>query len=300
LKSVEVALRRLIRRDNTLSVVWDALVEIWAVDSIPKDLDGFYRDKEIESCQLEQVLEYTYFEAYQDLLNGAAVHKTSPWAGEENRLTIIVDAMSVREACLLKPLLEAQGYQVESLSFSLSALPSDTAAFTRKHLNMGQPTQISSRQGIFISPPGHPVPQFPPPNLRFVWLRYPDRGLHATILSPSEVFGKTSEYILEILRKSGRDAFLLTSDHGYVYADAADQVFPITQSAQTEMRKVFGGSRYARGKEASPGVIEKSLSVGDTLMVRGRYLWRQRDKRYFHGGLSFVECLVPVIKAKVK
>lgn len=301
MKSVEVALRRLIGRDNTLSVVWDALVEIWGVDSIPEDLDGFYRDKEIESCQLEEALEQTYFEAYQELLNGAAVHKTSPWTGEEDRLTLIVDAMSVREACLLKPVLEAQGYLVESISFSLSALPSHTEAFARKHFNVSQPTQISGRHGVFVSPPGHPAPQFPPHDLRFVWLRYPDRGLHATILSPSEVFGKTSQYILEILRNSGRDAFLLTSDHGYIYADTADHAFPVAQSVQTAMRKVFGGSRYAQDlKEASATVCEKTLSVGDTLLVRGRYLWRQRDKRYFHGGLSFMECLVPVIKVEVK
>ena len=301
MKSTEVALRRLIGRENTLSVVWDTLVEIWRVDSIPKDLDGFYRDKEIESCRLEETLEQTYFEAYQELLNGAAVHKISPWAGEEERLTLIVDAMSVREACLLSPILEGQGYRVESLSFSLSALPSHTEAFARKHFNMGQPTQISGRQGIFVSPPGHPVPQFPPYDLCFVWLRYPDRGLHATILSPSEVFGKTSQYILEILRNSGRNTFLLTSDHGYIYADTADHAFPIAQSVQREMRKVFGGSRYVQGpKEALATVYEKTLSVGDTLLVRGRYLWRQRDKRYFHGGLSFVECLIPVIKAKTK
>ncbi|HEX76885.1 MAG TPA: hypothetical protein G4O03_00480 [Dehalococcoidia bacterium] len=300
MKNIEVALRRLIGGDNTLSVVWDALTDIWSVDSVPHDLDGFYGDKEIESCRLEETLERTYLEAYEELRDAAAVYKTSPWAGEEDRLVIIVDAMSIREACLLKPFLEAQNYRVESLSFSLSALPSDTASFTRKHFNMGQPTQISARQGIFVSPPGHPVPQFPPQNLRFIWLRYPDRGLHATILSPSEVFGKTSQYILEILRNSGRDAFLLTSDHGYVYADRADHAFELAQSAQTAMRKLFGGARYARGKEASPIVIEKTLSAGDTLLVRGRYIWRQRDKMYFHGGLSFVECLVPVIKAKAK
>lgn len=296
-----MALRRLINREDTLSVVWNALLDIWGVDSIPKDLDGFYREKEMESCRLEETLEQTYFEAYQELLNGVAAHMTPPWAGEEDRLTIIVDAMSVREACLLRPFLEDQGYLVESLSFSLSGLPSHTEAFARKHFNMGQPTQISRRQGIFVSPPGHPVPQFPPYDLRFAWLRYPDRGLHATILSPSEVFDKTSKYILEILRNSGCNTFLLTSDHGYIYADAADHAFPIAQSVQTAMRKVFGGSRYVYGpKDASAIVCEKTLSVGDTLLVRGRYLWRQRDKRYFHGGLSFVECLVPVIKAKTK
>lgn len=301
MKNIEVALRRLVHGHNTLSVVWDALVEIWTTDSIPDDLDRFYGDKEIESCWLEEALEHTYVEAYQELLNGATTHKTSPWMGEEGRLVLIVDAMSVREACLLKPLLESKGYRVENLSFSLSALPSDTAAFTRRHFNMGQPTQITSKRGIFVSPPGHPVPQFPPQNLRFVWLRYPDRGLHATILTPTEVFGKTSQYILEILKNSGRDSFLLTSDHGYVYAERADHAFPLAQSVQTAMRKAFGGSRYVRDpKEASPLVVDKTLSAGDTVMVRGRYVWRQRDKMYFHGGLSFVECLVPVIKAKAK
>lgn len=301
MKSIEVALRRLTDGDNTLSVVWDALVEIWAVDSIPKDLDAFYRDKETESCQLEEALEQTYFEAYQELLNGAAAQKTPPWAGQEDTLTVIVDAMSVREACLLKPWLKAQGYHVESLSFSLSALPSHTEAFARRYFNIGQPTQISGRQGIFVSPPGHPVSQYPSHNIRFAWLRYPDRGLHATILSPSEVFDKTSQYILEIMRNSGRSAFMLTSDHGYIYAESADHAFPVAQSVQAGMRKVFGNSRYAQDAKETPAIVrEKTLSVGDTLLVRGRYLWRQRDKRYFHGGLSFVECLVPVIKVKAQ
>jgi len=264
-------------------------------------LDAFYREKEIESCRLEEALEHAYVEAYPELLDEAATHKTSPWADEDERLVLIVDAMSVREACLLKPILESQGYRVESFSFSLSALPSDTAAFTRRHFNMGQPTQITSKQGIFVSPPSHPVPQFPPQNLRFVWLRYPDRGLHATILTPTEVFGKTSQYILEILKKSGRNSFLLTSDHGYVYADRSDHAFPLAQSVQTAMRKAFGGSRYARdSREVATTVIDKTLTAGDTLIVRGRYVWRQRDKTYFHGGLSFVECLVPVIKVRVK
>ena len=301
MKSIEMAVRHLIEGNNTLSVVWNALLDIWRVDSIPKDLDGFYREKETESCRLEETLERTYFEAYEELLNSAMAYVTPPWANEQDRLTLIVDAMSVREACLLRPYLEAEGYQVESMSFSLSALPSHTEAFTRKYFNMGQPAQITGKQGIFVSPPGHPVPQYPSHNIRFAWLRYPDRGLHATILSPSEVFDKTSEYILEMMRNSGRSAFLLTSDHGYIYAESADHAFPVAQSVQREMRKVFGGSRYVQApKEASATVREKTLSVGDTLLVRGRYVWRQRDKRYFHGGLSFAECLVPVIKIKAK
>lgn len=301
MKAVEVALRRLIGGDNTLSVVWDALLEIWGVDAIPQDLDGFYREREAHSCRLEEALEQTYFEAYQDLLRAASAHKTSPWASKDDRLVLIVDAMSMREACLLRPFLEGQGYSVEALSFSFSALPSDTESFARRHFNISQPTQIAQRQGIFISPPGHPIPQFPPQSKQFAWLRYPDRGLHAAILSPSEVFTKTSQYILEILHNSGRNAFLLTADHGYIYAEVADHTFPVSASLQKAMRQVFGGSRYVKSpKESPPAVLEKALFFGDTLLVRGRYLWPQRDKRYFHGGLSFVECLVPVIKLKAK
>lgn len=299
MKAIESALHRLIAGENTLSVVWDALQEIWSVDGIPQDLDGFYREREVYSCRLEEALEHAYHEAYDELLTAASAHNTSPWAGENDRLVIIVDGMSVREACLLRPFLEGQGYRLEALSFSLSALPSETEAFARRHFNMAQPTQIAQRGGIFVSPPGYRVPLFPPQNLRFVWLRYPDRGLHAAILSPSEVFTKTSQYILEMLGNSGRHAFLLTADHGYIYAEVADHAFPVSVSLQRAMRQVFGGSRYAKpAQEPPPAVLERTLPLGDTLLVRGRYLWRQRDKRYFHGGLSFVECLVPVIKVK--
>ena len=299
--SIETALRRLIRADDTLLVLWDALLHIWSVDSLPQNLDVFYRDREVESCRLEEAIEQTYFEAYTELLGRAASHSIPPWSGEEERLTIIVDAMSIREACLLKPFLEEQGYVVESLSFSLSALPSHTDAFARKQFNMTQPTQINGRQGVFVSPPGHPVPRYPPHNLRFVWLRYPDKGLHVSILSPSEVFGKTSQYLFEILRSSGRHSFLLTSDHGYIYAETADHAFPVAQSVQSGMRKVFGGSRYVQDAKEVPSIVgEKAVSFDNTLLVRGRYLWRLRDKRYFHGGLSFMECLVPVMKVQTR
>lgn len=299
MKAIEIALQRLIDGDSTLPVVWDALLEIWAVDSLPDDLDAFYREKEVASCRLEEALEKTFFEAYNELLQAVATHETAPWQGEEGRLVLIVDGMSVREACLLKPLLEGQGYRVEDLYFSLSALPSDTEAFARRHFNMGQPTQIKQRQGIFVSPPNHPVPRYPPHSIHFVWLRYPDKGLHASILAPSEVFTKTSQYLLEILRNSARSAFLLTADHGYIYAEIADHAFSISRQLQADMRRFFGGSRHVKGPQEVPfAVREKTLAIGQTLLVRGRYLWPQRDKRYFHGGLSFIECLVPVIKVR--
>lgn len=298
MKAIEPALRRLIVGDDTLKTVWNALVDIWRVDSLPQNLDAFFDEREALTCHLEETLERTFRESYEHLLAAASAWSSPPWEDDWDGLRVIVDGISVREACLFMPWLREKGYKVDSLSFSLSALPSVTESFARRALDISQPREITRRHGVFVSPPNNPVPQFPSPDVKFLWLRLPDRPFHFTFLSPSEVFDMTAKHILEILHNFPVERFLFTSDHGYVYATKPEHLIPLGPAVQKDLGKVFRGKRYAEGKEdVPPRIIETYCAAfGNQLLIRSRHILPMRDRRYFHGGLSFSECLVPVLK----
>lgn len=295
-RHAEDCLSQLISGADPLLSIWHALEQIWETDNPVDDVNAYFLQREAISCAFEGLIREAYWEIYTEIIRSASMAEP-PWQEGREELTIIVDGMSLREAELFSPLMTSKGYEIERFSFSLSALPSDTVTFCRKFLNISQLGDIKRKKGLLVSPK-RPVPQFFP-QVNLVWLRYPDVRLHEEILSPSEVFSKAAELLFQIFSNSHKETFLVTADHGYVYAENSDHVWDPYPSIQKELKSYFGGKRFTEAdKEASPIIKERSLIVGDYRLVRGRYLWPRRGSNMVHGGISFLECLVPVLKVR--
>jgi len=113
-----------------------------------------------------------------------------------------------------------------------------------------------------------------------------------------------------VLEASGRNVALITSDHGYLYAREANQYWLMPRRVEETARSTFPrasrvrplSDEQARGlrDHESPAVEQRFFAFGEMhAAIRGRYWWGSaspNDGCTAHGGLSFVECLVPVLR----
>ena len=115
--------------------------------------------------------------------------------------------------------------------------------------------------------------------------------------------------LVEVLDILEADEFLVTSDHGYLYIKSAALFWKASPGDEKALRKLFGGKRalpiekVGREFDKLRGVPRDrtyALFDDEGCYVRGRYAWSvQRDPTDVnHGGISLMECLVPVMKIR--
>jgi len=126
----------------------------------------------------------------------------------------------------------------------------------------------------------------------------------------ADAFQSTVRTLTAVLETSGRDTALVTSDHGYLYARFPTQHWPMPGGVEDTARSTFPRSSRVRAltderaralrDHESPAVEQRFFAFGPThAAVRGRYWWGSaspNDRCTAHGGLSFVECLAPVLR----
>jgi hypothetical protein len=144
-----------------------------------------------------------------------------------------------------------------------------------------------------------------------VWISYPDELLHKVrgeALTPQEAFDKTAKVLLDTLGGLEADEFLVTSDHGYLYVENATLFWSAGRDAKV-LRQLFGGQRAVPVGDIGPQFdslrqVPKSRTYAlfddEGCYVRGRYHWSVQGPApdIAHGGLSLMECLVPVMRIR--
>jgi hypothetical protein len=151
-----------------------------------------------------------------------------------------------------------------------------------------------------------------------IWLRLPDILLEKVTMAQNntvaDAFEKARDKIKSLFLASERDELLITSDHGYLYGRSANQIMPMQTALLTACRRVFPHSkRYQTMTVENEAKInpyewrepeKRAFVFTDThIVLRSRYWWgteSPNDRCVAHGGLSFVEGLVPMLHLRRK
>lgn len=279
---------RLIEAEDPIFEVWNILKELWRSEGGLKE----YFSLESQCSLFEQKLNKVFFEFYRYLYNaikGSTLRFGLP--------LIIVDGMSLREGNLFLQDLRDKGYSVTSYGYSFSALPSTTSAF-REKLNV---EYVEIKSGRIPSEIDFKSP---------VWLSFPDEILHhaAALIPLDEAYEKTRKALFEVLDRMEGGEVTIVSDHGYI---VIDDVWPLSESDRRFLKSIFGAQRFSKNSEIEPNKLKSLRKIPEDKSyvfvdeqysyVKGRYFWpiSGYGRKIAHGGLSLMECIVPLIRVRV-
>ncbi|MBI3989519.1 MAG: hypothetical protein HY347_07865 [candidate division NC10 bacterium] len=152
--------------------------------------------------------------------------------------------------------------------------------------------------------------------LEEVRTRLPDKALEQVTIAQArtvaDAFRVTVEALTRLLKQAVSRPVFITSDHGYLYATSPHHYWEMPKGIEDVARKVFPRESRAQPlsqegghnlwhQEAS-GVEQRHFVATNTHVgMRGRYWWAgagPNDRCTGHGGLSLVECLVPLLTAR--
>jgi len=304
--------RDLITADDPMAVLFAALNQGWQADDVD-DVNAFFIRRERETNRLERFVLETFFDVYDLLLARVRQGRgQSRFDGAKGPI-IILDGCSIREANLLMEQLKKAGYQVADYGYALSEVPSGTVAFNRNVFGTARVASLRQwRQYQVASIESGQLPAlFPAGPEVLVWISYPDELLHKVrgeALTPQEAFDKTVGVLLATLDGLETDEFLVTSDHGYLYVENATLFWSAGRDAKV-LRQLFGGRRAVPAADVGPQFdrlrqVSRSRTYAlfddEGCYVRGRYHWSVQGPAsdIAHGGLSLMECLVPVMRIR--
>ncbi|TEU13000.1 MAG: hypothetical protein E3J21_19765 [Anaerolineales bacterium] len=315
----EQFITELIKDQDPLAAVWRQMERVYTQTSeVCGDLRGLMDDRESALNDLERGVYRGFFEAYELLLERAGAQDENYVLSlfDECPFVIITDSLSVREAVLLEKFWEGEAWSVERKGFAVAPFPPMTESLSNLLLGVPGPASGRDRPQFtyrYVAGPEH-IPAMPPSGSLLVWMRLPDTALEEVTVAQThtvaDAFHSTVRTLEAVLETSGRDAALATSDHGYLYARSPTQYWPMPGGVEEIARSAFPrASRVrpltderARGlrDHESPRVEQRFFAFGEAhAAMRGRHWWGSaspNDRCTAHGGLSFVECLVPVLK----
>lgn len=290
----------LIECDNPILSVWENLLNIW-FNNVDCNLKEYYYRGEESAFLFEDFLLKTYDEFFTDLLPRACLNEPSPFQNiSEDICYIVMDGMSIREGVLVFNALQKRGI-APKIYYSLSAIPSDTQNFREKiksDLSAREKfVEINNPKKIRISP-----------DVRYIWSYFPDVMLDKiqvgrTVISDLENMYKTTEKIIfEVLERIESKKIIILSDHGYIRSEPGFS-FSVHDSTKKKLRNTFGSSRYITMDKCDLSELVEMGFVADFSgywLVKSRYIWPMPGKYniYLHGGISLMECFVPVIEVE--
>lgn len=293
-------IRLLITENNPIPFVWENLLNIW-LQHANEDLREYYYRGEEEAYLFEDFLLKTYDEFFTKILPKACLNEPSPFLNvTDDSSFIVMDGMSIREGVLIFKALQKEEFNPR-ITYAFSAIPSDTQSFREKmksNLSGSERfIEINNPRKITISG-----------EEKYVWSYFPDVMLGKiqvghTVISDLENMYKTCEKIVfELLSNINSKKIIILSDHGYVRSEPGFS-FSVAESRKKNLREIFGSSRFI-----TMGICDLSELVNDGYvvdfsgyyLVKARYIWPMPGKYiiYLHGGLSLMECFVPVIEVE--
>lgn len=289
-------LEKLIGNNNPVYVMGEELLNIWlnlAKQEI-KIGDYYYRGEE-EVKDFEDFILQSYDEFY-DLLAKACFAERDIFKLYPDAAIVVMDGMSLRESALIYKVLK--DYYMVKHSINFSAIPSDTELFRNKiEIPASNFVQINNPENIRLSG-----------NEKYIWSYFPDIMLdkikigHTVISSLEELYSVVEKIILEIVKKIKAGKIIVTSDHGYIRTEAG-YIFSVSNKVKGKLQKIFGSKRYVKMDSIDLEDLIKQGYIKEFngyYIAKSRYLWPVPGKYsvYIHGGLSLMECFVPVLEVE--
>ena len=274
---------------NPVDAIFESLNIIWQ----NSQGDDFYTKGEALTSKFEKQVYRIYPEIYDVILHNIERNTTIKEILEmDGYCLIIMDGMSLRETNLIIEALKPFGHV--KLNYIYSAMPSETEFFTKKNFDASSPSQIRSEKfEYFHIQREDEIENIIPESERVVmWSTFPDQmftefksGFETKDLERVGI--KTKNIVLRLLEQLSQfRKIIITSDHGYfvdTYSWKGLSDFPT-------------GERYA---EVVPHSLQKYCRfTGEYWVLIGRYNTIKRGKYVHvrHGGLSFLEAIIPLIE----
>lgn len=292
----------LVKSDDPLETLFYWLADLWDADGVDDSLlNDYYDEREKATRHLTWTLEQVYGEFLTDvLLPRANSRRVAELLEQPSYALVLMDSLSLREACLLKRRLPAHGYTVLSFDHAFSDIPSATETFCQRYWGTDAPSAINDPRFVYVRADAPPLEELRRQQL-IVWGTYPDwfwRHAHSgrtEHIAPDEIYLKTEAMLLGILERiRGHEAIVISSDHGYISVKAG--------MAWTTPAPYHGYLKEVMGARAAPvsdsrearALLEQGMIVvhGDHFLVKGRYTG-DFGGVYLHKGLSLMECLTP-------
>ena len=280
-------LDQLIRADDPVPVIWDYLQRLWLPEEGPAT---YFKQGEKRTMYLEKVLGSAYPELYREILPDRCARCNLDVASFEVPI-LWMDGLSLREALLLCRDLDADC----ELSFTYSRLPSETIFYKEAIFHPWEAKTVEIKDVNRLSLDG---------DERGVWCPIPDKELEdikgrVKVRTQADIYEKSRQVLLNICQALHGNEFLVTSDHGYISTETHFLSLP-TKRLEGAMQNIFGASRWAEAGTKADELIEAGYIVrhGGYYLVGNRYAWATRGKYkvMLHGGISLLECLVPVLR----
>jgi len=321
----------LIEDQDPLAAIWRQMERIYTqTPEVSANLRGLMDDRESALNDLERGVYCGFFEAYDLLLERAGAQDESYVLSlfDECPFVIIADSLSVREAILLEKFWDGaerpprfrkprrSDWRVKREGFAVAPFPPMTESLSRLLLGVAGPANGRDRSQFtyrYVAGPEH-IPAMPRSGSLLVWMRLPDTALEEVTVAQTHTvasaFQSTVRTLAAVLEASGRDEVLVTSDHGYLYARSPTQYWRMPAGVEDVARSAFPRSSRVRSltdertrglrDHESPAVERRFFAFGEAhAAIRGRYWWGSaspNDRCTAHGGLSLIECLVPVLR----
>jgi len=294
--------QELIKSDDPVTLLFHWLVESWDASGVEEELlNDYYDEGEKNTRLLTWTLEQVYGEFLVDvLLPRVTNHQVREVLAQPRYALVLMDSLSLREACLLRQRLPAHGYEVTTFDHAFSEIPSDTEAFCQHHWGVSAPSAIQDPSFLYVRPDAPPLDELTQDQL-VAWGTYPDWfWYHAHSgktehIPPAEIYLKTEAMLLGILERIKRhDEIIISSDHGYLGVKAG-MAWPLSSLYRGYLKDVLGArSAPISDSKKARTLLDKGIIVvhEDHFLVKGRYT-ADFGGVYLHRGLSLMECLTP-------
>jgi hypothetical protein len=286
------------------------LLDLWdAVGVDEASLNDYYDEREKATRHLTWTLEQVYGEFLTDaLLPRVSSRRVAELLAQPRYALVLMDSLSLREACLLRQRLPQHGYQVAALDYAFSEIPSETEAFCQRYWGVSAPSAVNDPRFVYVRADAPPRDELRREQL-VAWGTYPDwfwwhaHSGRTEHIPPTEIYLKTEAMLLGILeRVRGHAEIVISSDHGYLSVKAG-MAWPTPPPYYAYLKEVMGARAAPVSDSPAARALLKQgmiLAHGDHFLVKGRYTG-DFGGVYLHRGLSLMECLTPwLVIQKVK
>ena len=291
----------LVKSDDPVATLFHWLVDLWdAADVDDVLLNDYYDERERATRHLTWTLEQVYGEFLTDvLLPQVSSHQVAELLAQPRHALVLMDSLSLREACLLRQRLLAHGYEVLAFDYAFSEIPAETEVFCQRHFGASAPSAVNDPRFVYVRADAPPLDELRRDQL-IIWGTYPDWfWAHAHSgktehIPPAEIYLKTEIMLLGILERiKGHGEIVISSDHGCLVLKAG-MAWPTPQPYYGYLKDVMGARTAPVSDSKQARVL---LEQGMIVPHEGRFLVKGRYTGdfgvYLHRGLSLMECLTP-------
>jgi hypothetical protein len=300
------------------------LAEVWKIFADPLNpakADALTTERDKKAGALDTLLSGAAWDLWYEVNNSplrTSQHLQNFWKQEaKGKAILILDALSLREACWLLEQADSRGYAVKKSYATLAEFPGDTTPFA-KALGFGQRSSLTDNGGKSEYFPGAYTESVDMPFADcgslvkpetgvIFWHHWPDSNMHdladdgsgAQKLTKAAVEALTGDDFWSFVDRlaTGRK-LVITGDHGYANAGLFRDL--VDKEQIDYMKKLFKSGRSTTNSPETNHNWVPPLTIemeGHTLAL-GRRKWKSQGgyPTLTHGGLSLLEMAVPFIE----